>query len=128
MDWLLDTNIAIHLRDGDALIEERVAELDGVLLLSVVSRVELEGGVYQVPAEVASRRQRLDLLLSAVRVLDFDQASADAYRAMIGTVGFSPRKVLGRMIAAQAMANNATLVTRNLADFRDIPGLLFLEW
>jgi tRNA(fMet)-specific endonuclease VapC len=128
LDWLLDTNIAIHLRDGDALIEERVAGLDGVLLLSVVSRVELEGGVFQVPAETAYRRHRLDLLLSAVRVLDFDQASADAYRAMIESVGFSRRKVLDRMIAAQALANNATLVTRNVADFRDIPGLLFLEW
>ncbi|MFN3667817.1 MAG: PIN domain-containing protein [Brevundimonas sp.] len=128
MDWLLDTNIAIHLRDGDARIEERVAGLDGVLLLSVVSRAELEGGVYQLPAEIVSRRHRLDLLLSAVRVLDFDQASADAYRTMIESVGFSRRKVLDRMIAAQALANNATLVTRNVADFRDIPGLLFLEW
>lgn len=128
MDWLLDTNIAIHLRDGDALIEERVAELDGVLLLSVVSRVELEGGVHQVPEEIVHRRHRLDLLLSAVRILDFDQASADAYRTIIGTVGFSRRKVLDRMIAAQALASNATLVTRNVADFHDIPGLIFLEW
>jgi predicted nucleic acid-binding protein len=128
LDWLLDTNIAIHLRDGDAMIEERVAELVGSLLLSIVSRVELEGGVYQAPAEIVQRRHRLDLLLSAVTVLDFDQASADAYRAIIGTAGFSRRKVLDRMIAAQALASNATLITRNAIDFRDIPGLTLVEW
>lgn len=128
MDWLLDTNIAIHLRDGDSLVEERVAELDGSLLLSIVSRVELEGGVYQVASEVVQRRHRLDLLLSAVTVLDFDQASADAYRAIIGAVGFSRRKVLDRMIASQALVAGASLVTRNGDDFRDIPGLTLVEW
>jgi tRNA(fMet)-specific endonuclease VapC len=32
------------------------------------------------------------------------------------------------MIAAQAIAHQATLVTRNGDDFRDVPGLAMLEW
>ena len=39
---MLDTNVAIHLRDGDAVVDERVDALSPPLLLSIVSRVELE--------------------------------------------------------------------------------------
>ena len=47
---------------------------------------------------------------------------------MISICGFSRRKVLDRMIAAQAITYGATLVTRNGDDFRDILGLRLLEW
>jgi tRNA(fMet)-specific endonuclease VapC len=39
--WLLDTNIAIHLRDGNESVERKVAALQGELFLSVISFVEL---------------------------------------------------------------------------------------
>jgi len=32
------------------------------------------------------------------------------------------------MIGAQAIVHHATLVTRNAADFQDIPGLLVEAW
>ena len=50
MAFLLDTNVAIHLRDGDPVVTQRVAALEGAILISVVTRVELEGGVYREPA------------------------------------------------------------------------------
>ena len=53
MAYLLDTNVAIHLRDGDPGVTARVAALDGAVLLSIVTRVELEGGVYREPAHAA---------------------------------------------------------------------------
>ena len=55
-------------------------------------------------------------------------AEAQAYRKIVETCGFSRRKVLDRMIAAQAITAGATLVTRNGDDFRDIPNLILLEW
>ena len=45
MAFVLQTNVAIHLRDGDVAVTDRVAALDGAVLISVVTRVELEGGV-----------------------------------------------------------------------------------
>lgn len=125
---MLDTNVAIHLRDGDAVIDERVDALDPPLLLSVVSRVELEADLGRLDASVDERRARLDALLDAVPVLPFGTAEAQAYRDIVETRGFSRRKVLDRMIAAQAITAGATLVTRNGDDFRDIPGLELLEW
>jgi predicted nucleic acid-binding protein len=50
------------------------------------------------------------------------------YLRIVETTGFSRRKVLDRMIAAQALVHRATLITRNAADFRDVPGLQILEW
>lgn len=128
MPILLDTNVAIHLRDGDATVTAKIQAAGEPLLLSIVTRIELEGGVYRDPAQIGVRRVRLDAILSTIPVLDFDEASADAYRMIVETAGYSRRKLLDRMIASQALAHRATLATLNQADFSDVPGLQLLAW
>jgi tRNA(fMet)-specific endonuclease VapC len=128
VSYLLDTNIAIHLRDGDPLVTAKIAALDGAILLSIITRVELEGGVYREPSEAGLRRARLDAVLDALPVLPFEAEAADAYRMIVEAAGYSRRKIMDRMIAAQALVHRATLVTRNAADFQDVPGLMLLEW
>ena len=128
MAYLIDTNVAIHLRDGDPATMERVAALDGAVLMSVVTRVELEGGVYRYPNDAAVRRARLDMMLVAIPVLAFDDEAAVAYAAIVAHAGYSRRKLLDRMIVAQALVHHATLVTLNADDFRDIPGLQLAAW
>ncbi len=128
MAFVLDTNVAIHLRDGDAGVAERVGRLDGAVLLSVVTRVELEGGVYGDANDAPLRLVRLGALLRAIPTLAFDDASADAFRTIVKRVGYSRRKLLKRMIAAQAIVHRATVVTMNPCDFCDIPGLDVLAW
>ncbi|WP_310539352.1 PIN domain-containing protein [Phenylobacterium sp.] len=126
--FLLDTNVLIGLRDGDPTVTNRVSALDGAILMSIVSRVELEGGVYRDPSQAGLRRPRLDAILAALPVLAFDDAAADAYRVIVESAGYSRRKLLDRMIAAQALVHRATLVTQNPADFQDVPGLDLLAW
>ncbi len=128
MAFLLDTNILIHLRDGDPEVSDRVAALEGAILMSIVSRVELESGVHRDAAQAGLRRPRLDLILQALPVLPFDDAAADAYRGIVEACGYSRRKLLDRMIAAQALVHRAALVTRNPDDFRDVPGLELVVW
>ena len=72
MAFLLDTNVAIHLREGDPLIRQKVAALEGAVLISIVTRVELEGRVYRESAHTPIRRARLDAMLSAIPALAFD--------------------------------------------------------
>lgn len=128
MAYIIDTNVAIHLRDGDSAMLERIAALDGAILMSVVTRVELEGGVCREPAHAEIRRARLDAILAAVPTLAFDDAAADAYGAIVKESGYSRRKLLDRMIAAQALVHRATLVTVNGDDFGDVRGLSLLAW
>ncbi len=128
MAFVIDTNIAIALRDGDALTATRIGGLAGAILMSVITRVELEGGVWREPAFAKMRRARLDAILAAIPVLAFDDDAASLYARIVETSGYARRKLLDRMIAAQAMQHRATLITRNADDFRDIKGLKFLAW
>ena len=128
MAYLIDTNVAIHLRYGDQTIMTKVAALDDAVLMSVVTRVELEGGVYRTPEFASIRRARLDAILAAVPTLAFDAAAADVYGAIVSLAGYSRRKLLDRMIAAQALVHRSTFVTMNGDDFFDIPDLKLLVW
>jgi len=126
--FLLDTNVAIHLRDGDPIVTQQVAALEGAVLISVVTRVELEGGVYREPAHVPIRRARLDAMLGAIPALAFDDLAAKTYGNIVASAGYSRWKLLDRMIEAQALVHRATLVTLNPDDFSDVPGLSSLAW
>jgi tRNA(fMet)-specific endonuclease VapC len=126
--YLLDTSVAIGVRDGDPDVTAKLSALEGAIMLSIVTRVELEGGVYREPAEVGVRRARLDAILNVLPVLVFDEQAADAYRGIIEAAEYSRRKLLDRMIAAQALVHRAAVITQNPADFRDIPGLEVIAW
>ena len=128
MPYIIDTNVAIQLRDGDPSVRAKVDALDDIILLSIVSRVELEGGVQQGRPQAALRRARLDLLFAGLPVVPFESADADAYRDIVAATGYSRRKLLDRMIAAQALVHRATLVTMNPSDFADVPGLDLVAW
>lgn len=128
MPFLLDTNVAIHLRDGDEAILARYEALERRPWLSVISRVELEGGIYAKPHLVEMRKRAVDALLALLPVIDFDDEMAAAYGAIVAGAGFSRRKIIDRMIAATALVNELTLITCNPADFQDIPGLKLEVW
>lgn len=125
---LLDTNVVIHLRDGDEGVRKRVGELGQPLAISIMTRIELEGGLPRRASDLVARRARLDAILSGVPTLPFDDACAGQYRIIMETVEFSRRRIIDRMIAAQALLQDATLVTMNGADFKDVPGLKLLVW
>ena len=127
MPVLLDTSVAIHLRDSTAFVGS-LAALDERPALSAVSRVELENGVYRDPRWTAVRRVTLDEMLARMTTLDFDEAAVAAYRGIVSAIGYSRRKTFDRMIAATALAHGLTLITLDGADFADVPGLALEVW
>ncbi len=125
---LIDTNVAINLRDRNRSTILRLRDLRSRPALSIISLVELEGGVVAKPSMADVRRQRLDTLLADISVIAFDEAVVAGYRRIISATGFSRARILDRLIAATAIANDLTLITINGEDFRDVPGLKLEIW
>lgn len=117
---LLDTSIFVdYLRNRPSAVAyvEATAEQH---LLSAVVVAELYGGVRDGP-----ERQQLDALVAAYDVLPVTESLAVAagllwrqYRPSYG-VGFADA-----LIAATALAHNATLVTLNAKHFPMLPDVL----
>jgi len=126
--YLLDTNIVIHAHDGTESVLSKLAEHDGEVAISTLSLVELARGIHRGAELALARRQKLDLLLSAIPKLPFDVAAAQAYDQIIERCGFARNRDYDRMIAAHAISANAILVTDNESDFTDIPGLTLENW
>lgn len=128
MATLLDTDVAIHLQDGDSWIEDRARQLEPPLFISTITRIELENGVWREPEWVKIRQATLDQLLSVVRVLEFGASEVEAYRQIVANTGYSCRKTADRITAATALVHKMRLVTLNGRDFRDVSGLKLIEW
>lgn len=125
---MFDTDILIHLRDGEPTVWGYVHDLGPPVSISIITRIELENGVHAEPKWVGIRRTALDKVLSEISTIDFSDAELTQYRAILEAVGFTKSKINDRMIAATALAHGLTLVTMNGKDFRDVPGLELLEW
>jgi tRNA(fMet)-specific endonuclease VapC len=126
--YLIDTNIAIHARDGTDAVLVKLAEHDGEVLLSALSLAELQRGVYRDLNLSAIRQARLEVLLRGLPVLPFDASAALAYGRIIAQCGWARGRDYDRMIAAHAISSDSILVTNNNADFWDIPGLSMENW
>lgn len=128
MAYLIDTNIAIHVRDGTEAVLDRLATHSGEILLSALSLAELQRGLHRHPALTAIRTARLEVLLRGLPVLPFDANAAIAYGRIIAQCGWARGRDYDRMIAAHAISTKSILVTANESDFRDIPGLSLEDW
>lgn len=128
MAALLDTDVAIELRDGEEWVKNKVRELTPPLYVSAITRVELENGVHRDPELAVLKRARLDRLLETVATLDFTAEEIGAFRGIIDAAGYSRRKTADRMTAATALVLGLPLVTFNVRDFRDVPGLDLIGW
>jgi tRNA(fMet)-specific endonuclease VapC len=128
MQFMIDTNIAIHIRDGDQPVLQKAVAHRGHVVMSSLTLAELRGGIYKSPALSNLRRLRLEPILQQIPVLAFDDAAANTFGDVIAACGWTRDRDFDRMIAAHAISANLTLVTNNVADFADIPGLVLENW
>ena len=124
----LDTNICIALRDLHDETWQRVRALPEGQVMSMITRIELENGANAEPGLENRRRRLLEELLAIIPVEMFTHADILSSRDSIYTLSFDRQRTLDRLIAAQAITRDATLVTRNGKDFRRIEGLKLEEW
>lgn len=131
--FLLDTAVCIYLLNQKSGYESILKHLDGreqgEVILSTITLAELRFGV------AASRRRTLnlstlELFLASFEIAPFDVRAASAYgplRAHLQAQG-TPIGPLDTLIAAHAIALNATVVTNNIREFGRVPNLLQENW
>jgi len=131
--FLLDTDTCIHLINRRQGYEGVLDHLDGLsfgdVLLSSITLAELRFGVAK-SRRGEENRERLDRFLARFEVLDFTARAAAAYgslRAHLEARG-TPIGPLDTLIAAQALAAEAVLVTHNVREFSRVPGLRWDTW
>lgn len=127
MTILLDTNVLSEAMspkpDPGVMAWVDSQDPDGLWTCTIVV-AEVLSGLDLMPADKRQGllRERADTMFSTLfadRIWDFDQAAAMVYGTILKT-----RRALGRpidemdaLIAATALANDATLATRNVPDF-----------
>jgi tRNA(fMet)-specific endonuclease VapC len=126
---LLDTNIcSAHMRRPGGLAH-RFFQYAGGVAVSTIVLAELYSGAHRHPNPARLLALIADLLRE-VAVLDFDSACAEQFGKVQG--GMLPQGIMvpetDLMIASVALVHDLTLVTHNMADFQNVPGLRLDDW
>ncbi|MCA9796806.1 MAG: type II toxin-antitoxin system VapC family toxin [Candidatus Eremiobacteraeota bacterium] len=129
--FLLDTNICIpYLNGTDESLKVRFREvsLSGLRLCSVVQAELLFGA--RKSDRVFENLRRLESLFSLLPSFPFGEAAAHHYGVIRTQLEKDGTPIGGNdlMIAAIALNENATLVTRNIKEFGRVAGLKVVEW
>lgn len=130
MTHLLDTNNCSTYLRGRSGLWHRFIQYGGGLAVSSISLGELYTGAFRRsnPDSVLDALGN-DLLLN-IAVLDFDAVCARRFgktRATMLSVGVVVDPV-DLMIGSVALVHDLTLVTHNVKDFENIPGLRVVDW
>jgi tRNA(fMet)-specific endonuclease VapC len=136
--YLLDTDTLTHLHFGNSNVVKRLKAVEDLEVgITIITKVEIwrgrldrllkaETGIDLLKAQ--ELLFRTEELLSELLIVPISQAASlefDRLRAV------SKYRKIGRadlLIASITLANRATLVTRNLRHFQQIPGLRVENW
>lgn len=130
MIYLLDTNICIYIiNHKPSHVFERFRQYQlGQLALSSISAAELAFGVEKSGS--SRNRQALEKFLAPLEIIPFAEDCIWQYatlRQYLQQQG-KPIGSLDMLIAAHALALDATLVSNNIKEFERIPKLKLENW
>lgn len=123
---LLDTDVCVDLLRGrdDVLEQVEPFEAAGPLAVTSVTTHELIEGAHRSQA-VDRNLRRINAFLKAFEILPYDEDAARIGGELAGDLANqgTPIGDLDTVIAATALANSATILTRNARHFRAVEGL-----
>ncbi|MDL2216333.1 type II toxin-antitoxin system VapC family toxin [Desulfovibrio sp. OttesenSCG-928-M14] len=131
MRILLDTNICIYMiKNRPPAVRKHFEQfVPGDIAISSITVAELQ---YRVKKSADTKKNALALeaFLLPLAIASFDTESALVYgkiRAELERQG-KPIGSMDMLIAAQAIAQDLTLITHNLKEFDRVPGLRCETW
>ena len=128
--FLLDTNVLSALvRDPQGAVAARIAQVgESNVCTSIVVAAELRYGAAKRGS--ARLERQLDIILAAMDIVPFESPMDRVYADLRNTLERRGRPIGGNdlIIAAQALALEATLVTDNLEEFEQVTDLKVENW
>ena len=128
--YLLDTNMVIYIQRGISSVMQKLVAVgrQGVALPSLVV-AELAYGV-EKSTHQARNRERLEQLLLEFNVLPWTHSAMWHYAHHFHVLRQKGQPIghMDLLIASQALAEDATLVTNNTREFERIQGLKLENW
>jgi len=128
--YLLDTNILSDLvRHPQGVVAQKIAVVgENAVCTSIIVAAELRFGAAKINSVRLSNQ--VETILTAMLVVPFE-VPADRKYALLRQLLESSGNPIGPndlLIAAQAQANEQTLVTANVSEFTRVPGLQVENW
>ncbi len=131
MNYLIDTNICIYIiNKHPQSVIERFRTLDiNAVGISEITVSELSYGVAKSQRK-KENTQRLEEFLLPFTVLPYRSPAAKSYAQIRAGLESQGQTIgsLDMLIAAQAIAENLTLVTNNIKEFQRVGGLTVENW
>jgi len=135
---LLDTDTLTYLHTGHPRVLKRLRELtDPDVGTTIITKIELLRGRFDFVLKAATgdellRAQQLlvrtEELLAQIVVVPLDKAATVQFDRLRTTKGVRKIGRADLLVASIALAHRATLVTRNVHHFKQIPGLTVVNW
>lgn len=130
MTYLLDTNICIYIiNEQPAKVLQRVIQAGREsLAISTVTVAELAFGIAK--STRPDSRAKLANFLSKFPILDWGQDAAWVYGTVRKSLEAKGQRIGERdlLLACQALALDATMVTNNTREFERVDGLKLENW
>jgi tRNA(fMet)-specific endonuclease VapC len=136
--YLLDTNILTALHAGNSKVITAIERLDDPqIAITIITKVELIQGRISFLLKATSgqdllRAQNLlsqtESLLAELEIVPFDRAAIEQFDLLLTNKSLRKSGRADLLIASIVLANRATLVSRNLKDFQNIPNLKLVNW
>ena len=126
---LLDTNVVVAFLNGNKHVLKRIRFEINNIALSALVVAELDYGA-KVSQKANENRERLYRFIDAIQIVPFDIECAKIFgtiKSKLRSIG-KPTGEVDALIAATAIAHNATLVTANKKHFENIEGLKVEVW
>jgi tRNA(fMet)-specific endonuclease VapC len=128
--YVLDTNTLIYYFKNQGQVAQKLASVaPQQIIISTIVLFELQVGIAKSTSP-AKRIQQFQQLLSRVNLVPFDRNAAMAaatIRAQLEQQG-TPIGPIDVLIAGVAVAERATIVTRNIGEFSRVAGLSIVDW
>ena len=130
LKYLLDTNIVIYtMKNRPQQVKRRFQQHNGQMGISAVTLGELVFGA-EHSQQVERNLADIETMAARLEVLPFENKAAYHFgqiRAALYRTG-QPIGPYDMMIAGQARASGLKLVTNNVKEFKQVPGLLLEDW